>query len=136
MAEHFKWTKEYIFDIKEIDDQHRYFVSILDRIYDSFLASAPRLTQEILLDELINYAVIHFQTEEKYFDEFHYAGAAEHKAAHQQLKEKVLDFQTKFKAGTADISEELIDFLEDWLVDHLATMDRKYVECFHEHGLK
>lgn len=30
---------------------------------------------------------------------------------------------------------ELLDLLEDWLVDHLAVMDKKYTACFNEHGL-
>ena len=31
---------------------------------------------------------------------------------------------------------ELVDFLEDWLINHLMIVDRKYIKCFHEHGLK
>ncbi|PIT94377.1 hypothetical protein COT98_03945 [Candidatus Falkowbacteria bacterium CG10_big_fil_rev_8_21_14_0_10_39_9] len=136
MAEHFKWSDDYVFNIKEIDDQHRYFVSLLDRVYDYFLESAPRSTQEIILDELVNYALIHFETEEKYFAEFNYEGAEDHKEAHRELKAKIMAFQDESKTGTADLSDDLIDFLEDWLIDHLAKMDRKYVECFHNHGLK
>lgn len=136
MSDYFKWEKQYTFDIKEIDEQHRYFVLILDNIYKTLLKSTPREEQGKLLRNLVNYAVIHFQTEEKYFDQFNFEGAAEHVKAHQKLKEKVLKFQSDFDQGKAEISSEILDFLEDWLVDHLATMDKKYVECFHAHGLK
>ena len=30
----------------------------------------------------------------------------------------------------------LIDFLEDWFLDHLANEDQKYAQCFKAHGLK
>jgi hemerythrin-like metal-binding protein len=132
---HFPWKPEYSFGIKEIDAQHQSFVGILDRLYDSILANSPREDLGQILKALIAYAVEHFATEEKYFDQFNYEGALEHKAKHQELKDKVLDFQNKFNEKQADISVELIDFLEDWLVNHLLAVDKKYVDCFHEHGL-
>jgi len=135
MAKHFTWLKEYTLDIKEIDEQHHYFVSLLDQVYDAFLSAAPRARQEILLDDLVNYAGNHFATEEKYFDKFNYSDTAAHKEEHRKLKELVMSFQTRFNAGESDLSEELIDFLEDWLVKHILDQDQKYVDCFHEHGL-
>ncbi len=38
-----------------------------------------------IFEELTKYSQFHFQTEERYFDEFHYEGAAEHKEAHRIL---------------------------------------------------
>jgi len=136
MSDYFKWEKDYIFCIKEIDNQHRHFVAILDDIYKSLINLGSREEQGKLLNDLVGYAVVHFQTEEKYFDQFNYEGTVEHKKAHQELKEKVLKFQADFKLGKSEISSEILDFLEDWLIDHLATQDKKYVECFHAHGLK
>ena len=132
---HFIWKPEYKFDIKEIDDQHQYFVGIMDKLYDAIINNLPREELGQLLKELINYAVDHFNTEEKYFTEFNYEGTEDHKAKHQELKDKVLDFQKKFEDNSSDISVDLIDFLEDWLVDHLLNLDQKYVDCFHQHGL-
>ncbi|MFZ4632297.1 MAG: bacteriohemerythrin [Patescibacteria group bacterium] len=136
MSNYFKWEDNYTFNIAEIDAQHRHFVSILDSIYGSIINSAPKKEQGILLDSLVEYAVLHFKTEENYFDKFNYSGSNEHKEEHRKLKEKVLAFQKNFNEGQKDISIELIDFLEDWLIDHLMVMDKKYVDFFHEKGLK
>lgn len=132
---HFVWKPEYKVNVKEIDNQHEYFVGILDRLYDAILCSADRAELGGLLELLVNYTSLHFATEEKYFDEFGYEGAAEHKLKHKELTEKVLDFQKKFEDNEIDISTDLIDFLEDWLIDHLLNLDQKYVECFHQNGL-
>jgi len=132
---HFIWRPEYKLNIKEIDDQHEYFVGILDKLYEAIIHNSPREELGQLLKMLTGYAVDHFNTEEKYFAEFNYEGTAEHKIKHQELKDKVLDFQKKFEENSGDISVDLIDFLEDWLVDHLLNLDQKYVECFHQHGL-
>jgi hemerythrin-like metal-binding protein len=132
---HFIWQPEYRFGIKEIDSQHEHFVGILDKLYDSIIQNAPREKLGELLKALADYATNHFQTEEKYFDQFNYAGAAEHKLKHRELMEKISDFQKKFEENQVDVSVDLIDFLEDWLVDHLLNLDRKYIECFRQNGL-
>lgn len=136
MANYFPWKEEYKLDIKEIDGQHEYFVSLLNRLYLAILDLQTQDQLKIILDELAVYAVKHFTTEEKYFDEFNFSGAAEHKEEHRLLKEKIMDFKTQAENEQLVISFELIDFLEGWLVDHLDGMDKKYVQCFHEHGLK
>ena len=79
---------------------------------------------------------MHFATEEKYFDEFKYEGAEEHKAEHRKLEKSVADMQKRAKAGDLTFTVELLDFFEDWLIKHLAEMDQKYVKCFNEHGLR
>jgi hypothetical protein len=33
-------------------------------------------------------------------------------------------------------SFDLVDYLEDWLIGHLAEYDQRYVQCFHDHGLR
>jgi hemerythrin len=135
MIKHFQWSDDYMMNISEIDGQHQHFVLILDRVYDTILNPTTDQAKGLLLEDLVNYAIIHFGTEERYFDEFNYPEASEHKAAHKELLDKVLSFQIKFKEKKEDISLELIDFLEDWLVNHLLSMDKKYVNFFHEHDL-
>ena len=62
--------------------------------------------------------------------------ATQHIKEHNKFKGKIVELREKFKNNELEISFELIDFLEDWLLDHLMTQDQKYVKCFKEHGLK
>lgn len=136
MDKFFVWKDEYSLGIKEIDEQHKYFVNLLDNIYQTVLTNEDRKLIGDKLNELKDYTIKHFATEEKYFDEFAYPEAEEHKLAHRDLEKNVLDFQEKFKNNKIEVSFDLIDFLEDWLIEHLAHMDMKYVKCFHDHGLR
>jgi hemerythrin-like metal-binding protein len=136
MATYFIWKDDYKLGFKEIDEQHEYFVSLLNKLYGAIMDFQSQKNLGIILDELAVYAVNHFETEEKYFKDFKFAGAEEHIHEHLMLKEKVLDFKEKFTQDKTKISFELIDFLESWLVDHLDNMDKKYIECFRENGLK
>ena len=130
-----QWDEKYSVGIKEIDDQHKRFIEIMGSLYAAVYAGEDREKLAEILLNLANYKDNHFETEEKYFDLYHYENAEEHKAEHQKLRDKVAEFYTQFKEGTVDVTAELMDFLENWLVDHIAYQDQKYVECFKKNGL-
>lgn len=129
------WKEEYSVGVKEIDDQHKRFIEIMNSLYTAVYAGEDREKLAEILLNVANYKDNHFATEEKYFDLFHYENTDEHKAEHQKLREKVTAFYQEFKEGKTDITADLLDFLENWLVDHLANQDQKYVECFQKNGL-
>ena len=130
-----QWNETYSMEVKEIDDQHHHFIDILNQLYEYINLGKPREELSDILGKLIMHTELHFATEEQYFDKFNYEFAIQHKELHNHLKAQVLDFHEKFLAKEKDITLDLADFLENWLVDHLANQDRKYIKCFHEHGL-
>jgi hemerythrin len=130
-----EWKEEYSVNVQEIDAQHKRFIGLMDKLYT---ASGNFTITEVLgkiLDELLDYAQLHFKTEEKYFDKFNYALSEEHKSKHKELLSKIEYFLKAHLELNKDVSFELLDFLEDWLVDHLSTQDKKYMICFNENGL-
>lgn len=130
-----QWSDDLSVGVKEIDDQHQNFLKLLNRLYDLIYQSKDRQELGALLADLAAFANDHFKTEEKYFDQFQYELADEHKEEHRQLLQSVVDFQTAFKSGQSEIDQKLVDFLEDWLVGHLENQDHKYIQCFKDHGL-
>lgn len=132
---HFSWKEEYEMGISVIDKQHKYFVSLINELYDAILAGQTDKKLKEILSKLIDYATEHFATEESYFDEFHYEGSDEHKIKHKELKKSVLDFQKRLKEDKVIASFNLVNFLEDWLSEHLKDVDFKYKDCFKKNGL-
>lgn len=131
-----EWKKEYNLGIEEIDRQHKEFVRNLSLLIDAIGKNSLQKDLQKVLEGISNYAEYHFSTEERYFDEFYYEGAVEHKEKHQEFRNKIKELLEKFSRDELTLSYELADFLEDWLFDHLLNMDGKYVECFKSHGLK
>jgi hemerythrin-like metal-binding protein len=136
MSIDFEWKEEYSVNVQEIDQQHKQLVKLIFKLFDSINKLATKEKLGSILDELIKYTGYHFNTEEKYFDLFNYENKEEHINEHRKFVEKVKDFQQKYLNHEVEISFELIDFLEDWLLNHLMDSDKKYVKCFMEHGLK
>jgi hemerythrin len=54
-----------------------------------------------------------------------YPGYERHKAEHADLTKKVLEFSRDFEAGRIALSVSVLQFLKDWLVNHIQVNDRK-----------
>ncbi len=131
-----EWTKELSVNVHILDNQHKYLIDIINKLIDSLGQKQTKEVISSVIGDLVLYKKTHFSTEEKYFAEFNYEGAAEHIAAHKYFNEHLVEMQKQYGDDTMGFGFALVDFLEDWLVEHLMTMDRQYIKCFNEHGLK
>ena len=131
-----EWEERYSVGVEEIDNQHKHMFETINKLLDLISTNTPEENLGSVIDGLIKYKIFHFQTEEKYFKEFNYEGAEEHIQKHREFNDKLLALKAKYSNYTIEFAFELIDFLEDWLINHLLVVDHKYIKCFHEHGLK
>ncbi|WP_319582036.1 bacteriohemerythrin [uncultured Pseudodesulfovibrio sp.] len=129
------WDDSFILGIKKIDEQHHTLVDMVNNLYHAMQEGRGRDYLGELLEELKNYTVTHFGTEEDYFRQVGYAGAESHEKIHMELVQTVLDFEAKFKSGEATVTRELMIFLRDWLGNHIKKIDKGYVKTLHEAGI-
>ncbi len=129
------WEDKYSVGVELIDDQHKMMFNTINQLI-ALLRSEPKKEQiDEIVAALIAYKKFHFATEEKYFDEFKYEGTAEHKEKHLMFSNKLDEMVKEFGDDSMTFAFKLVDFLEDWLIDHLMDQDQKYVQCFKDHGL-
>ena len=129
------WKNSFNLGIEIIDEQHRHLIDTLNKLFDSLNEGKENVVLGETLNELINYALAHFETEEEYFKKFNFEGAKEHILEHQKLKERVATFKEQFKEKGSRILNEVTQLIGNWFSDHEENYDRQYVKCFKEHGL-
>lgn len=129
------WLPEYSVGIKEIDDQHKKLVDMITTLEKAITANDTKSLLLQVISKLAEYTVYHFDTEERYFDQFNYEHTKEHKAQHKELVDKVVEIKTKVNTDEITLSFELIDYLEDWLIEHIMGADKMYTELFIKNGL-
>jgi hemerythrin len=122
------WRVVLAVNIKEVDDQHKQLIEILNTLHDSMRQEKGKKVLDSVLKRLADYTVYHFGTEERLFQEYGYPEAEEHKREHDAFTKQVLDFQKAFEEGRARITVELLYFLTDWLKNHIIRVDRKFGE--------
>lgn len=140
MHNKFIWTDEYGVGVQLIDEQHKHFFEIVNKIFD--LADNESSTKEELsafLDELGNYALYHLGTEEEYFNTLKYPDAALHIDSHNKYRDAIKEYQDRVMGEKADVKkivEEVAAYSGDWLAHHILEVDKKYTKFFNEHGLQ
>lgn len=127
-----KWTKELSVGIDKIDQQHMKLIAIINKVQSMFESNKSKNQLEEVLNELVEFARIHFTTEEEYFIKWNYPYTEEHKAEHGRLILKVLQFKDKFDKTGVKIIPDLLNFLKDWLENHLKKHDFKYANYFKD----
>ncbi len=130
------WKDEYSVGIKEIDNQHQVLFEIINQLIETIntTPSAEEVTK--IIDNILKYKIAHFATEEKYFHQFNFEGTAEHEAAHRLFDQSVSKLREDYRDDVVGLAFALVDFLEDWLIGHLMGADKKYTQCFHDHGMQ
>ena len=130
------WENKYSVGVEEIDNQHKFMFTVINDLLDAIDTNSTNEHLAKIIESLVKYKIFHFETEEKYFKEFNFDGAEEHIAKHHEFNTKLSDLKEKYPEYNIEFAFALVDFLEDWLIDHLMVVDQQYVKCFKEHGLK
>ena len=111
--------------VDEIDDDHRKLVSLFNILNHSVMEGDAPDYLAAILDELINCTVWHFSHEERLMLKYGYKGIAEHKMEHQELIKSAKELQQKILQTDNLVTNEDIEFLEHWLMEHIFTTDLK-----------
>ncbi len=131
-----EWKDSYSVGVKIIDEQHKQLFAYINALYSAMKDGSDKEILSKVLDDLARYVDVHFSAEEKYFVEFNYEKKDEQIAQHKMYTDKIRSFQEGFKKNQEFIlSFEVIDFIEDWILNHVTGEDKKYTKCFNEHGL-
>jgi hemerythrin len=135
------WDEHYSVHVELIDEQHKKYFAIVNKIVDNLDSSAvDRQVIGEIVKELVDYAFYHFQVEEKYFTEFAYPEAESHIKGHDIYRNKMKGFLARMETVSDDeitaLFGELSEFATEWFAEHILVEDQKYSQCFNEHGLK
>lgn len=130
------WSNSMSVGIEKIDKEHNVLIDLINQLHGEMLAGKSREALGTVLDKLVTYTKTHFITEETLFRTHAYPQAAAHKKEHDALTAKAVALQGEVKAGKAVISAPVLDFLKEWLTNHILKQDMAYKLFFNAKGVK
>ncbi len=131
-----KWNDKYCFGISIIDKEHKKFIDVINKaLVAKEHNDNPEEVRE-LLKEMANFALTHFKTEEAYMKRFNYPECQDHIAEHHDFTMTTIANLRKINKGDYQITNEILEYLKQFLTNHIQGTDKKYVDCFKENGLK
>ncbi len=130
-----EWNSKYILGVDSIDKQHKRLVDLINKLYADFGSKRGKESLIKVVDELIQYTQYHFGYEEEIFQKIGYKETVNHNAEHANFIKKVDSFANGYKNQGTVLSFDIINFLKDWLVNHICKTDKRYVKALKEHGI-
>jgi len=131
----FKWDETLSVKVRDFDNEHKKLVELVNSLHDNMKLGKGKESVSRVLDELIKYTGTHFRHEEMVMQANNYPGYLVHKAEHEKLVKQVLDFKQKFDAGSVSLSISIINFLQDWVKNHILKIDKQYSDFLNSKGV-
>jgi hemerythrin len=131
----FEWKSQYSVNIASIDGQHQNLFRMADELYKAMSTGQGKPALSRILDRLVQYTTVHFAHEERLMSLHRYPDMAAHVAEHRALTKQVLAFQADFENGKALITIQVLQFLKQWLKNHIAESDQKYAPFLKERAV-
>lgn len=130
-----QWDDKYSVHIQVIDDDHKKLIHLINQLQSSIHYYQSKSFDKEALNELIEYTKFHFSREEELMKKNNYPDYDEHVNQHKVMIEKINQMVTKYSQNGEDTIKETVDFLRDWLINHIQKTDQKYVPFFKEKGI-
>ena len=137
----FLWKKEFELGIDSIDEQHKKLLEIGNRINDLLSShdDGDDNYDEIytVIEELKDYTVYHFKTEEDLFIKYKYPEYSIHKKEHDDFIAYVESVNLdSLDDNQKHFLKELLGKIVQWVFKHIITTDFMYKDYLIRLGMK
>jgi hemerythrin-like metal-binding protein len=126
-TELFVWKPSYSVRIDKLDAQHKKLIELINRLQGAVTTGRDRTVVAGVLTELISYSNTHFAEEERRMTACEFRGLKEHMLLHDTFTRRIRRFLAAYQTGSPALTQEVLTYLKSWLVEHIETVDQRYV---------
>jgi hemerythrin-like metal-binding domain len=131
-----EWNDKYSVGVSRIDNEHKKFIDIINKAIIAKEHNNNLKELKDVIHEITMYALNHFSTEETFMIEFNYPEYKSHKEEHSIFAKKMVAYFNKIHDGDYQTTNKMIEYLKNWLVNHIKVTDKKYVNCIKENYIE
>ena len=131
-----EWDASFSVGVEKYDNTHKELFCMINDLADAMQLQKSKEAVGRVLNGLAEYTTSHFADEERSFSQTQYPEEALHKALHNKLLDQVAELIGRFVAGEPLIAQDVINFLQDWLVNHIKGADKRYTAHLNRNGIK
>lgn len=130
-----EWNENLSVGIAKVDEQHKMLIKMMEELDQAIRANEASEVVEDVLTNLFNYAQAHFTLEEELFRKHKYPEMALHELEHQRFIAKAFSFKERLSAKRPGLAIELLNFLSNWILNHIELTDKRYSKHLHDCGV-
>ena len=121
--------------ITEIDEQHGRFIGFINDTWDALERGDDKDEFLYILNKLLDYAMEHFSSEEALMREHGYPDYDKHKATHSETAADLFEFDVRLLADDPEESRAFLEFLTNWLKNHILVTDMQLAAFLKQKGV-
>ena len=133
--QHLEWKSDYSVGIASIDTQHRKLIELINSLQTAVDYSTGEEFERKALDELVDYTKTHFKYEEGLMEQNDYPDFDAHRASHASMIAKVDEVLEAYRQDQEGAIQQALDFLKDWLINHINGTDKQYSRYLIDKGV-
>ena len=126
------WNDSLITGIDMIDAQHKILINKVNKLQSCIQNENSFDNLSILLDELLEYTIYHFEMEEELFNNSKYSEKDFHLKEHAAFSNYIKGFLDVKNRDNILEAKNLLKYLNNWIVYHIKEVDMKYVPFLKE----
>ena len=130
----FPWDDNFNTGLPTVDEQHRNLVRLINQLAGHVAFRSESLVLDRLFDELTDYTVYHFTSEEAIWRQFmpDDRHEIEHRKTHAFFVQEVTRLRGELSTRPLiAVAEEVLGFLARWLASHILESDRAMAYTVH-----
>ena len=135
MDGNYTWKEEYNTGVNFLDDQHKYFLSIIKELNNILEEGVCKQSASNIFFRLVHYAEHFLIREEIYFKDYHFPGIKEHKELHAAFIKRLIQFKTDYSRDIEHTCQTMMEYLMDWFGNHILKYDKEAINYLKEKGL-
>jgi len=131
----FAWNESYSVHVRQFDAQHQKLFEIISTLADAMRMGKGEDVIRDVVGQLAVYTRTHFLQEEVAMRQTGYPELASHQAQHNKLMADVERYKKDLDEGRKPNTIAVLNFLRDWLVQHIQKSDKLYSDHLNTHGV-
>lgn len=136
LRHYIEWRDDYSVGIESIDTQHKKLLGLINSLQTAVNYKTGETFEQEALDELVAYTKTHFKYEENLMEQNAYPDFETHRAEHELMISRVGDVLSHYQRDPDTAMQNAIDFLRDWLINHINGTDKQYSSFLIDKGVK
>jgi hemerythrin len=131
----FDWNNNYSVNIKEIDEQHKTWLKILNKLDEAIMLGESSNVLGRTVEDALEYTKSHFSMEETLMKNYGYPDFDFHKQKHDDLIIELNSLLERNEKNETGLAIDVMGTLGDWLIKHILEEDKKYSSYLNDKGV-
>jgi hemerythrin-like metal-binding protein len=129
------WHDSFSVGVQILDEHHQTLARLINRLSDCPSGTEHSETVVDAISELVQYALYHFDHEERLMAAHDFPRLAKHREEHSQFCEVITETSYGATLGIIDL-QHLIDYLNRWWKNHILFEDMQFKPYFASRGVR